>query len=367
MLHTKNLDLSVEKIAVYTLLVFLMGLGTPEWSRGQQSVDTDKVITRIAFGSCAVQDQPQPIWESVNSWKPQLFLFLGDNIYGDTENMDTLRHKYGLLADKPGFQKLRKQSAVLATWDDHDYGENDAGKEYPEKEASEEIFMDFWDVSEESPVRERPGVYSAQVYGPPGKRVQIILLDTRYFRDSLETRALNPVQRKLGYGPYAATTDSSRTMLGAQQWQWLEKQLEKPADLRLIGSSIQVVSAEHGWEVWGNMPHEKQRLFDLIDETGASGVVFLSGDVHWGELSRYDGNDYPLYDFTSSGINQGYTEVLYLPNQQRVGPIVYPYPNFGTIEIDWSSESPRVKMMLRDINGKPVLKRSLSLNQLKAR
>lgn len=353
-----------SRFVILMALVLLMGCLTST-PTSAQNVDRDKVITRIAFGSCALQHKPQPIWDAVNEWDPQLFLFLGDNIYGDTENMDTLRARYRMLAEKPGFQQLRTKTRVLATWDDHDYGANDAGRWYPKKEASKQIFMDFWNISEDSPIRKRPGVYGAYRFGPPGKRVQVILLDTRFFRDSLETRKLNKTQDELGYGPYAANMDSSATMLGADQWKWLGEQLEKPADLRLIGSSIQVISAEHGWEVWANMPHEKQRLYDLIDQKQANGVVFLSGDVHWGELSRYDGNAYPLYDFTASGLNQGYTEVLNLPNHYRVGSLVFPYPNFGTLTVDWTGKHPRLTMSLRDINGKAVMQKQVSINQLR--
>jgi alkaline phosphatase D len=99
---------------------------------------------RIAFGSCAKQDKPQPIWNAVLASDPDLFIFLGDNIYGDTRDMAVLRRKYAELAAQPGFVRLTERTPILATWDDHDYGENDAGVDYPFKDESRQIFCDFW-------------------------------------------------------------------------------------------------------------------------------------------------------------------------------------------------------------------------------
>jgi alkaline phosphatase D len=77
---------------------------------------------------------------------------------------------------------------VLAVWDDHDYGANDAGAEYPMKAESQRMFLDFFGVAGDSPRRRRPGIYDARVFGPPGRRVQVILLDLRYFRSPFAGR-----------------------------------------------------------------------------------------------------------------------------------------------------------------------------------
>ena len=103
-----------------------------------------KNISKIAFGSCANQSDRLPIFDIVVKHKPDLFVFLGDNIYGDTDNMNTLQSKYDRLAAKPTFQNLKNNVPIIATWDDHDYGQNDAGRHYPKKEASKEIFLKFF-------------------------------------------------------------------------------------------------------------------------------------------------------------------------------------------------------------------------------
>ncbi len=164
----------------------------------------DQPLERIGFGSCAEQDKPQPIWDAILETKPERFILLGDNIYADTEDMAVLRAKYQLLADVPGFKKLRAACPVLGTWDDHDYGANDAGGEFPKKAESQQVFLDFFGAPADDPRRTREGIYSAQIIGPPGRRVQIILLDQRYFRSPLKTGFVGGEPGEGRRGKYAA-------------------------------------------------------------------------------------------------------------------------------------------------------------------
>src|SRR5690606_24925566 len=100
-----------------------------------------------------------------------------------------LKKKYDKLGSQPGYKKLLTICPVLATWDDHDYGVNDGGLEYPKREESQQIFLDFFGVGKDSPRRKQKGVYHAAMFGPEDKRVQVILLDTRYFRSPLKKMA----------------------------------------------------------------------------------------------------------------------------------------------------------------------------------
>ncbi len=302
-------------------------------------------LTTIAFGSCARSDRDQPIWDTIVAQDPQLFLFIGDNIYADVPDKPTTPNdiavKYAELGAMPGYQKLKATCPILATWDDHDYGLNDAGVEYPLKDASQALLLTFFEEPADSPRWTRPGVYGAWTFGPEGKRVQVILLDTRYFRSPL-TR--NPKGRVKGLGPYIPNADGQGTLLGDAQWAWLEQQLKQPADLRIIASSIQVIAHEHRWETWGNMPHERRRLYQLIANAKANGVLFISGDRHLVEISRdtEKGVPYPLYDLTSSGFNWG-SNTVNDPNRFRIGG-VYRQPNFGLIRIDWSDDDPVITL-----------------------
>jgi len=341
-------------ICIVTLILSLGGARL-------HAADPAGPLERIAFGSCAEQDRALPIWDAIVASKPNVFLFLGDNIYGDTEDMEILRAKYAKLGAMPGYQKLTQTCPILATWDDHDYGVNDGGNLYPKRVESQEIFLDFFGVPKDSPRRKQEGVYNAQIFGPEGKRVQVIMLDTRYFRSPLKKKA--KFERNIG--PYLPTDDPTATMLGDKQWKWFEEQLRMPAEVRIIGSSIQVVPEDHGWEKWMNIPHERARLFDLLRDTKAAGVIFLSGDRHLAELSVMDaGIGYPLYDLTSSGLNQAFKK--WRPqeaNRHRVGTMNFG-DNSGLILIDWEKEDPIISLQIRDVAGEIFVNQKIPLSLL---
>ena len=319
-------------------------------------------LSRIAFGSCAQEYNPQPIWQSILAANPQLFLFIGDNIYGDTEEMAVMRAKYAKLAAIPEFKRFRRAIPMLATWDDHDYGMNDGGADYPQRVASQKEFQDFWGVPVDSPLRQREGVYDARIFGPSGNRVQIILLDTRYHRSPLKPRPPDAP----GVGRYVPDDSPDKTMLGEAQWQWLTEQLRMSAEIRLIASSIQVIPEDHGWEKWMNLPRERERLFRTIRETGAAGVIFLSGDRHLAELSMMDGGvGYPLYDLTASGMNNAsHAWRPYEANRHRVGTMNWG-DNFGLLTIDWKQTDPVISMQIRDLDGEINLQRKIRLSTLR--
>ena len=340
---------------------------------GALGARAEEPLTRIAFGSCGNQRRPQPIWQAINGLKPQLFIFMGDNVYADTTDPAKLRESYNTLGAMPEFAKLRANTPVVAPWDYHDYGKNDAGAEWEGKEASKEAFMEFFKTPDDSPLRKRGGVYDAKIFGPEGKRVQVILLDTRWFRGPLHAMTKEEIKERRSKtgkkaGRYLADDKSGSSMLGDEQWLWLAEELKKPAELRLVVSSIQAIPDEHGWEKWGNLPRERKRLFDLIRDN-AKGVVILSGDRHFAEISMLppetDGSPfYTVYEITSSGLNQ--TGLPDESNRFRVeGSDVYNQSNFGLIEIDWQQEDPTLTFEIRDNEGKVVREVKTTLHSLK--
>jgi alkaline phosphatase D len=336
--------------------------------------ESGRTLTRIAFGSCAHQDKEQPIWEAVLAAKPDLFVFLGDNVYGDTREIELLRAKYAQLAAKPGFQRLRAEVPILATWDDHDYGENDAGAEYPMKEASRQAFLEFWREPVDNPRWRREGIYAAYVFGPEGKRVQVLLPDLRYHRTpvarlDLGGRRYEDWARELADaglpvpGPYARRPEHDATMLGTPQWLWLEGELRRPAEVRILASSLQVVADFPGWEAWINYARDHQRLIQTIRATRADGLICISGDTHYGELSKLDVNvPYSLYDLTSSGLTEVWPVVP--PNANRIGEVLRE-ANFGLIEIDWSGPFARLRMQVRDVTGTVRIERTVGTSELR--
>jgi len=331
-----------------------------------KTLDLSEPLQKIAFGSCAMQFRPQPIWDAIARQQPELFLFLGDNIYGDfdgdkpfTPTAETLHRDWHKLANEPHFSEFRKQVPIMATWDNHDYGKHNGGAEFELKQVSQQIFLDFFDEPADSARRLSPGIYDAKVIGPIGKRVQVILLDTRYFkgpfikdfRSKEEKAATGNVDSMANYIP---NTNPEVTLLGGVQWDWLEAQLKLPAEIRLVVSSTQVVADQKAMDEWGNYPLERKRLFDMLGMSTTGKTIILSGNVHFTEISKTRIGDGKLIDFTSSGLthtNPGYAAV---DNPYRVaGP--YDDLNFGLLEIDWDAQpSPAIQLKAMDKDGVPV-------------
>ncbi len=315
---------------------------------------------RIGFGSCIHQDRPQDIWDTIARFKPDRFLLIGDNIYGDSDDPQVLRKKYQELSSNPIFAAFRESTTLQATWDDHDYGRNDAGREYPSKRESQTAFLDFLGVAQDSPRREQEGIYTSELIEWRGFTIQLLLLDTRYFRSPL-------LKTSQGYRP---NPDPQATLLGEAQWSWLGQELKKPAQLRILASSIQLLSQNHAYEKWDNFPLETQRLFDLIQETKAEGLVILSGDRHLGELSSIQDAriSYPLYDFTSSGMTEGKLDQINKEFNARrvVGTKAHNISQFGLIELilDDSHPAPKLNLRLMSGGGMELEKLSFPLAQL---
>lgn len=308
-------------------------------------------IRDLVFVSCFKEAMKVPAMDAIAESNPDAFVWMGDNIYGDSEDMEVLRAKYQFVRELPSYARIRANSQVMGTWDDHDYGANDAGVEFPKKAESQQVFLDFLDVPESSPRRKREGIYSVSDFGPPGRMVRVILLDTRYFRDPI---------------------GSDGAMLGEAQWKWLEKVLSgSSAQVNVLVSSIQVLPAEHRFEKWENFPKEKKRLLELLGRPEMPPVVILSGDRHMAEISLDTAScGYPLYEITSSSLNLplGSGDE---PNKFRVGRLYRP-SNFGSLSIDWGDRwgndkeakpTPVITGCIRDEQGRPQRAVSFELSR----
>ncbi len=301
---------------------------------------TKKETFVISFASCNNQNIPNKLWSPILSHDPDLFIWGGDIIYSDTENMALMRENYKRMKDDIAYSNFRKKIPVIGTWDDHDYGLNDGGVNYLKKDSAQQLFLDFFDVEPDHPRRNQKGIYDLYTYAKGGASINIIVLDTRYFRSDL-------TKDPTGEKRYIPTHNQDATMLGESQWKWLEDILTtSDAQFNIIVSSIQFLSYEHGFESWGNMPGEVEKMKNLIVKSKARGVIFLSGDRHIAEISKMDiqGLDYPLVDFTSSGMTHSYDTFSGEPNAYRIGDVVAE-KNFGLLTIDLKENT--VKMEIR--------------------
>ncbi|MCP4765079.1 MAG: alkaline phosphatase family protein [Gammaproteobacteria bacterium] len=364
-----------------SFLLALVIAGSPVVSQASNWLPLPSgAISKIAFGSCTRRLANHSIFNAVVEASPDLFLHLGDAIYPDVNDEETallepwptpdslprIEASYAEAAARDGYTRLRESVPTMAIWDDHDYGVNDGEGDFEYKEAAQSLFLDFYGDPAGSWRRSTPGIYDSRVFGPEGQRVQVILLDVRYFRSTplADTRSDDEKKALNIAGRYMASRDSEATVIGDAQWAWLEAQFREPAEVRLIVSGYPVVPTELGRDAWGNFPRERQRLFDLIGETAADGVVFLSGDVHFAEISQSDEGPYPMIDFTSSPLAAPSVGNESLANSRRISDTYSDY-NFGLIEIDWEAEpAPMVTLRLLDRQAEEVLHHEIALRIL---
>ena len=316
------------------IIIFLFGCQRPLEDQRPlyigQSIDSSLSISTVAFGSCNDEQKAQIMWPAILQQQADLWIWMGDNIYGDTEDMQVMRRKYLKQKYQADYTRLRQQAIVIGTWDDHDYGAGDGGKEYPKKRASQALLLDFLDVPLRSTYRQQEGVYQSYTLGAAPAQLKIILLDCRYFRDEL-------VPTESGVPRYYPNEEGD--ILGAAQWQWLEEELKNSmAAIHLLVSGIQIIPEEQPYESWANFPKARTRLLHLLDSLHPPGIILLSGDRHLAEISKYElaSAPVPLYEITSSGLTHSYRGIPDESNRYRVGPIIGE-KNFGVLNINWQA------------------------------
>lgn len=299
------------------------------------NVYSERTIRRIAFGSCNKPDKDQGFWDVIRGTQLDLMLLLGDNHYAESVEPENLKKAYDRLAAIPSYMALRRYCPTLATWDNHDYGGGYPGKLHPHGDTSEQLFLDHFGVSKEDPRRGRTGVYGAWMFGTAPQRVQVILLDLERNRDPYPESP----QKHQFPTPHA---DHKMSLMGDEQWTWFTKQLQQEAEVRIIGSGIQVLSNEHTWRRWGMFPHEREQLLQIIGEATGT-TVLLTGDRHRGEISVLNpSGERPLFDITASSFNHCYPSEE--KNRLRVGKLI-DSPHFGRIEIDWKRRTLTMQLL----------------------
>jgi alkaline phosphatase D len=321
----------------------LAACAAPRPSSGPLSAPGSNLGFRLVFGSCADQNRPQPVWAAVAAEQADLLLLGGDNVYASKQpwRLEQLQVAYARQAQVPGFAALL-QRPLMAIWDDHDYGQNDGGVEFAGKADSKAAFLEFFQAPPDDQRRQREGLYEARILGAEGRRVQILVLDTRWFRSPL--RKTSQFNAK-GIERYQPDPDTSKTMLGATQWAWLQEQMKQPADVRIVYSSVQVLAMGHGYERWGLMPHERERLLSLLANTPSRATVLLSGDRHIGALyEERQRLPKPLLELTSSGLSHAW-RTAEEDDDKRLGDLVR-VNHYGVVDIDWRAQ----ELVLR-LNG----------------
>jgi alkaline phosphatase D len=307
----------------------------------------------MAFGSCNRQDAPQPLWKPILADHPDLWIWMGDNIYGDSPVMDTLRAKYARQNANPDYQLLKASTPIIGVWDDHDYGINDGDKRFAQKKESRDLMFDFLGMPADALERRREGGYSAHTYGTGDQQVKVILLDGRYFRDTL-SRLDRQYQVNL-----------TGQMLGDAQWKWLEQELNtSTARVNFIVSGVQFLPTEHVYEKWANFPKEREKLLDLIARSGAQTPILMSGDRHISEIMKLEDTRFPggLIEITASGLTHTWAGIAEEKNSFRVSELIAKL-NYGMASFDWAKN--QILLEIKGENGSVYAKQMIQLSKNK--
>jgi len=278
----------------------------------------------VAFGSCArfQIDREQRIWHAIRAAQPDLFFWLGDNVYVDSLNPQSFPEEYRRQRSVAALQPVMQSVPQLAVWDDHDYGLNNHDRTNPMKDAALTAFKQYW-ANPSYGLDATPGVFFAYSYGD----VDFFFLDGRFYRD-----------------PNEAPAAPTKTMLGAAQLAWLK------AGLKASRAPFKVLVSGSGWSVgkgptgdaWSAFTDERNALFDFIRDERIPGVVLLSGDTHVAELNCVPWSEkggYDFYDLTSSPLAQR-TETSWMERfpEVRIRPVFFHDSNFGLLSFDTSAE-----------------------------
>lgn len=295
----------------------------------------------VGFGSCCrIQLDPvQPIWNVARKLEPDMFFWLGDNIYADSDQSQILTDLYGRGRVVENIEPFLRSTPQMATWDDHDFGYNDSDGLSPYKATSLKVFKDFWpnpSFGEDN----NPGVYFKQNYGG----VDFFILDGRYHRD-----------------PTTQPDTPEKTMLGAEQKAWLKRQLKlsaTPFKIIATGGGWSSAENEDGGDSWAVYMQERNEIFNFIRDEGIGGVVCISGDSHMGELNCIPWSEkggYDIYDFCSSPLAQkpANKNIRQTP-EVRIRDTWTRSVNMGLIEFDLTGDTPTLSYNLYDVMGEPV-------------
>ena len=316
---------------------------------------TDPPNFTVALGSCTyineeAYDRPgksyggqYEIFTSIYEKSPDAMIWLGDNTYlreVDWYTMEGIQDRYTNDRSVKEMQPLLASTHHYAIWDDHDFGPNDSDRSFLHKDKTLKTFTDFWG----NPTYGLPGqkgITSAFKYND----IDFFLLDNRYHR--------SPNHRKTG----------ERTILGKEQLQWLIDALSSSrAPFKMVCIGGQVLNTAGVYENYANHHWEERALLlELLETEEIKNVIFLTGDRHHTELSKYvNAKGNTIYDLTISPLTSGTggpsEEEI---NALRVDGTVVSQRNFGMLEFSGERTARELKMTVYDTAGKELWTRTI--------
>ncbi len=308
----------------------------------------------MALGSCAYFNDPEHddmsdpyggrygIFKAIARKKPDLMLWLGDNVYFRESDLSSLSGMYRRYSRSRAFDPLDTLLSAMhhyAIWDDHDFGPNNSDRSFPFPKRSKKAFRRFW-MSQAYEVNGFPGVTGRFSY----QDIDLFLLDDRWFR--------TPQDKESG----------ERQLLGEKQIEWLiEGLLRSDAPFKLVAMGGQVLNSAAVYETYANFPRERARLLERIQEEGIEGVVFLTGDRHHTELSRSSSDSgVTVHDLTVSPLTSSPAMNKDEANTKRVEGTYVSRRNFAILRIKGPEDARSLEVQVFDHEGERLWERRIS-------
>lgn len=314
--------------AAFLLVLFTLNAQALSNQERLDELKEARPLKRISFGSCNDQLDPQPLWNDLLKQKPDLWIWGGDNVYVDWMSNPDIETAYAIQNKNPLYAQFKRQTPFIGTWDDHDYSGDNADGSFAKKAQSQKHFLDFIEVPRESLLREQEGIYQSHTFGTDERKIKIILLDNRYFKN----------------------LDPEYPMLGRTQWEWLENELtSSDAKIHFIMTGLSVLSPTLPiTEEWAET-NELKRMLELLGKTKPRGVVFLTGDKHFASIFKRWGH----LEFMSSGMTHTVDRKAWYYLGRKY-PTTFFGLNYGQIDIAWERDVPTLELSIRTQDSRSV-------------
>lgn len=266
----------------------------------------------LKFTICSCMNEFQhsaEIWRTMVAKEPDVIFFIGDSVYADIgaprggADPAHLWHRFVEARRTLDIYYSKRLIPLLATWDDHDFGLNDAGLfNYRFVNESQQNFLNFFaqDPRYCRFMKKGPGISSS--YLMAGQL--FVLMDDRSFR--LEKGSL-----------------SRWAHWGQPQEEWLLSQVgEHSGPTWLMNGSQIFPSLPFKESFSSDHPQQFEGMLKQLN-IRSSKVIFVSGDVHYTEITQVNTKElgYQTYELTSSSIHSknlipGSPHVI--PNPHRI-------------------------------------------------
>lgn len=291
------------------------------------------------------------IYATMAAKQPDLMLWLGDNSYlreNEWTSAEGIRYRFRADRAQPELQPLLRVGQHAAIWDDHDYGPDDSNSSYEFKQAALDQFKRYW-ANASWGLPDTPGIFGSFSFSD----TDFFLLDNRWYRDADRDQHRKETKR----------------MLGEAQMRWLKNALlQSTAPIKVIAGGSQFLANQRGRaEGWSQFPAERQDFLDWLTANKVDGVLFVSGDKHFTELTKLDRpGTYPLYDLTCSPLTAGaFSGGPDANRPDRVPGTMVAQRNFCSLAVEGTRNQRVITLKSFDVEGRELWTQRLPLQSLK--